>query len=69
MTFIIHIYINFKPQDFEIKAYSLVFWEDQASATSQIIQKESYLFYLLKSGSNFNNNSNNDWKRAYFVLK
>ncbi len=70
-------YINFrfkyffiiiiKPQDFDIKTYSLVFWEDQTSATTQIIQKEGYLLYLLKSASNFS--GNNEWKRAYFVLK
>ena len=60
------VLIVFQTQEIEISSYSLVFWEDQTAITSHLIQKEGYLFYLMKTGVN---NSTQEWKRAYFVLK
>ncbi|RNA31491.1 pleckstrin homology domain-containing family M member [Brachionus plicatilis] len=58
---------NAQPQDIGINGYSLVFWEDQASAINQIIHKEGMLYYFLKS--NNTNLSTAEWKKAFFVLK
>lgn len=69
---------NISPQDFDIKSYSLVFWEDQTTATTPLIHKEGYLLFQLKSTSNSTHNkldnfhashNNQDWKKAYFILK
>jgi hypothetical protein len=55
-------------QDFDLKHYSLLFWEDQVSATSHLIQKEGYLLYTIKQ-TNSVLNTNFEWKKAYFILR
>lgn len=65
------IFMNFnflKMQDFDLKYYSLLFWEDQVSATTHLIQKEGYLLYAIRQSSSVLN-SNFEWKKAYFILK
>ncbi|CAF0978825.1 unnamed protein product [Brachionus calyciflorus] len=57
---------NLSPQEIEIKGYSLVFWEDQASAVNHLIHKEGILYFYSKSS---NSNSSPEWKKAFFVLK
>lgn len=56
---------NISNADVELKGYSLVYFEDQASAVSQMINKEGILWFLNKSSSA----SGSSWKKAYFVLK
>ena len=55
--------IKFKNQEIKIVGYSLVYWEDQASAVSHLIHKEGSLAYLFKSSGY------TEWKKAYFVLR
>ena len=50
-------------QNIELKNYSLVYWEDQATAVSHLIHKEGLLYHMSKSGGSV------DWKKSYFVLK
>ena len=57
-----------QPQDVDIKSYSLVYWEDQASAINHLIHKEGHLLYFHKSSITGSLNTA-EWKKAYFVLK
>lgn len=59
---------NEEPQDITINSYSLVYWEDQASAVNHLIHKEGYLLYFNKSSSS-SSLSSAEWKKGYFVLK
>jgi hypothetical protein len=54
---------NTNLSEVEIKCYSLVFWEDEASMAEFLIHKEGSLWFLNK------NSTANEWKKAYFVLK
>jgi hypothetical protein len=51
--------------NFEIKGYNLVHWEDQMSAVNQVMHKEGYL-YLNKSLGSL---TKQEWRKYYFILR